>query len=306
VSKKKNIVVVGSMNMDLVFETDSTPEIGETLTGKKFMTTPGGKGANQACAAGKLGGDVSFVSARGKDGFGNELVASLSENNVNVDNVYCASEHTGTAGIIVEKNGDNRIVVIPGANGCVTPDKILEKEELIKDAGFMLLQLEIPIESVICAIELSNKYGVTVILDPAPVQKLPENIYSQIDYLLPNEGELEKLLKDYDLPTTESKIKKLLEFGLKNLLITLGENGCRLVNKTCDKDFSGKKVKVVDTTAAGDTFAGAFACGLQQNMSVEDSISFAMNAGALSVTKSGAQISMPILDEVNKFANINQ
>ncbi|MCP4180893.1 MAG: ribokinase [bacterium] len=301
----KNIVVVGSMNMDLVFDTDSTPEIGETLTGKKFMTTPGGKGANQACAAGKLGGDVSFVSARGKDGFGNELVTSLSENNVNVDNVYCVSEHTGTAGIIVEKSGDNRIIVIPGANGCVSPDHVLEKEELIKEAGFMLLQMEIPIESVICAIELGNKYGVTVILDPAPAQKLPENIYSKIDYLLPNEGELEKLLEDYDLSTTESKIEKLLGFGLKNLLITLGENGCRLVNKVDDKHFAGKKVKVVDTTAAGDTFAGAFACGLQQNMSVDDSINFAVNAGSLSVTKSGAQISMPTLDEVKKFANSN-
>ena len=299
----KKIVVIGSMNMDLVFDSDRAPERGETLTGNSFMTTPGGKGANQACAAGKLGGDVYFISARGNDGFGNELIESLSGNNVNVDNVYCTDICTGTAGIIVEKSGDNRIVVVRGANDCVTPDKILEKEELIKQSGYMLLQMEIPLETVICAVELGHKYGVKVILDPAPAQKLPEEIYSKIDYLLPNEGELSLLLEDYDLKTTERKYEKLLDLGVKNLLITLGENGCKLINKTETKSFKGLKVKAVNTTAAGDTFAGAFACGLQKDMTVEEAINFAMTSAAFSVTKHGAQISMPTIDEVKNFLN---
>ena len=299
----KNIIVIGSMNMDLVFETDQSPERGETLTGRNFMTTPGGKGANQACAVGKLGGDVCFISARGDDGFGSEIVKSLSDNNVNVKNVYCTKKHTGTAGIIVEKCGDNRIIVIPGANDCVTPENVLEKENLIKKAGFMLLQMEIPLESVICAVELAHKHNLKIILDPAPAQKLPEHVYSKIDYLLPNEGELEMLFEDYNLPTTDSKIEKLLELGVKNVLVTLGENGCKLINTKGEKLYRGLRVKAVDTTAAGDTFAGAFAYGLQQNMTEEKSIKFAMAAAALSVTKSGAQISMPTLDEVTAFVN---
>ena len=298
------IVVIGSMNMDLVFETERNPEKGETLTGKNFMTTPGGKGANQACAAGKLGGDVSFISARGNDGFGNELIRSLSKNNVNVDKVYCIDETTtGTAGIVVEACGDNRIIVIPGANAYVTPDKVIEQEDLIKDAGYMLLQMEVPIETVICAIELGYKHGVKVILDPAPAQKLPEEIYSKIEYLLPNKGELDMLLEDYDLPNIEEKVQKMLDLGVKNLLVTLGKDGCRLVNKTEDKHFPEIPVKVVDTTAAGDTFAGGLACGLQQNMTVENAINLAMTAATISVTKAGAQISMPTIEEVKTFDN---
>ena len=296
-----NIVVVGSMNMDLVFETDYSPERGETLIGKNFMTTPGGKGANQACAAGKLGADITFISSRGDDGFGREIVDSLQNNGVNIDNVFASDAHTGTAGIIVEKTGDNRIIVVPGANNSVTVEKVIEHENVIKNADYLLLQLEVPLDAVVEAVNIAFSHGVKVILDPAPAQKLPESLYRKIDYLLPNEGELEKLLEDYDLNSTESKIEKLLDLGVKNVLVTLGANGAKLINSTLEKTFSGIKVNAVDTTAAGDTFAGAFACGLQKGMQESEAIDFAMAAATLSVTKPGAQISMPGLEEVKNF-----
>lgn len=295
------ILVIGSMNMDLVVQTDRSPEKGETLIGREFQTVPGGKGANQAVAIGKLKGDVTFIGACGQDRFGDALLSSLQESGVKIDAVSRFEGASGIAVITIESDGDNRIIVIPGANGRLSPEMIDQMEERIQQARIVLLQLEIPLETVLYTIELAHKYGKTIILDPAPAVPLPEHIYSKIDYLLPNEGELNLLLADHHLTTLDEKAEKLLELGVKGVLVTRGAEGSSLYTKDGLQTFEAVQVKAVDTTAAGDSFAGAFALGLQKNWSLEESINFAKIIAALSVTKVGAQSSLPELEQVELF-----
>lgn len=286
------------MNMDLVVQTDRCPEKGETLIGKEFQTVPGGKGANQAVTIGKLRGDVTFIGACGTDSFGDALLASLEQNGVNIDAVSRFAGASGIAVITIESDGDNRIIVIPGANAKLTPEMIDQMEERIQQASIILLQLEIPLETVIHIIELAHKHRKLIILDPAPAVPLPEHIFSKIDYLLPNEGELNLLLSDYQLTTLDEKAHKLLELGVKNVLVTRGKEGSSLFTKDGQQTFEAVQVEAVDTTAAGDSFAGAFALGLHKNWSPEEAINFAKIVAALSVTKVGAQSSLPELAEV--------
>lgn len=191
-------LVIGSMNMDLVFKTPEVPEKGETILGSSFQQIPGGKGANQAAAIGKLGGKVEFIGACGQDDYGDFLLHSLTQKGVITNNVFRIEENTGIAGIIVEADGDNRIIVVQGANSSLSTKMIAQIEEKIKNAGYLLLQMEIPLKTIIYCIELACYHQTRVILDPAPAQKLPEEIYSNIDFLLPNKGELELLLEEYN------------------------------------------------------------------------------------------------------------
>ncbi len=297
----KNILVVGSMNIDLVVQTDRYPKSGETIIGKDIIQIPGGKGANQAAAAGKLGGNVAFIGACGKDNFGDRLLSSLEDSGINISNTYRLDDTTGIANIIVDGSGSNRIIIIQGANFQLTPPLIEKASELIKNADVVLLQLEIPLESVKFTIELAKKYQTKVILDPAPAQKLPEEIFKKIDYLLPNEGELDLLLEGYNLKNEEKKIEQLLDWGTGSVLLTKGEKGITLYKKDYVKSYAAIDVEVVDTTAAGDAFAGAFAYGLVQGWTEDQAIDFAIKVSALSVTKLGAQSSLPTMGEVKEF-----
>jgi len=295
------IVVIGSMNMDLVVETDKIPKKGETVLGNKFHQIPGGKGANQAVAAGKLGGNVSFIGACGDDNFGDILLSNLKKEGVNTKNIHRVKENTGIASITVETDGDNRIIVVPGANHLLTPKIITKHADIIKNASVLLLQLEIPINSVEKAIELGDKFETTIILDPAPAQKLNSEIYNKIDYLLPNEGELKNLLDNNNLNLNE-KIDKLLELGVSNLILTKGKDGITVYNKNNTMNYSSLKVNTVDTTAAGDAFAGALAYSLQRNWNEDKIYKFANKVAAISVTNLGAQSSLPTIKEVNSFS----
>ena len=290
----------------MVFQVQANPERGETVFGEGFTTAPGGKGANQAVAAGKLGGDCLFIGCCGTDSFGGELLASMTAGHVNVDNVKMVAAHTGVAGIVVEGCGDNRIIVAAGANNWLTPDLVDEQVEVIRNSSILLVQLEIPLDAVIRAIEIAHGAGVTVILDPAPALQLPESIYAKIDYLLPNEGELNKLFEGYELPTVAARISKLLDWGVGAVIITKGGDGCELHRTNVVDRYPAYRVKAVDTTAAGDTFAGAFAARLSRGDSEAGAINFAMAAAALSVTRLGAQTSIPTLAETEVFIAVNK
>ena len=297
----EEIVVIGSMNMDLVVETDTVPQKGETVLGNEFHQIPGGKGANQALAAGKLGGKVNFIGACGKDNYGDTLLSNLKKEGVNVKNVHRVNENTGIASITIEKDGDNRIIVVPGANHSLTPNSISEHKEIIKKASVLLLQLEIPINTVEKAVNLADEFNTTIILDPAPAQKLKSAIYKKIDYLLPNQGELDNLLNDNSM-SINKKINKLLDMGVKNLVLTKGKTGITVYNKNETKNYETLNVKTVDTTAAGDAFAGALAYGLQKKWDENKIYKFANKVAAISVTKIGAQSSLPTIKEVKSFS----
>ena len=297
-----DIVVVGSMNMDFVFSVERYPEQGETIFGNGFVVTPGGKGANQAATIGKLGGNVSFVSARGNDIYGEDLLANLQKSGVNVEHVYgFENTTTGIAAIILENKGKNRIIVVPGANNKLSLSKIDNfKEEIIK-AQVVLVQFEIPLETVIKTIEIAHEHQTKVVLDPAPARELPEEIYQKIDYLLPNEGEISQLCKRYNLKTEKEKILKLLDLGVGGIIITKGGQGATYYAKDIIIQQPAIKTDVVDTTGAGDAFAGGFAFGLQKGWDIKDIMKFASCVAGLSVTKKGAQNSLPTMAEVEEI-----
>lgn len=297
-----DIVVVGSMNMDFVYSVDRYPQQGETIFGNGFAVTPGGKGANQAATIGKLGGNVSFVSARGNDIYGEELLVNLQKLGVNVEHVYgFENTTTGVAAITLENEGKNRIIVVPGANNKLSLSTIDNfKEEIIK-AQVVLLQFEIPLETVIKTIEIAHEHQTKVVLDPAPARELPEEIYQKIDYLLPNEGEISQLCKGYNLKTEKEKIYKLLDLGVGGIIITKGDQGATYYAKDQIIQQSAIKTDVVDTTGAGDAFAGGFAFGLQKGWDIKDIMKFASCVAGLSVTKKGAQNSLPTMAEVEEI-----
>lgn len=289
-----SILVVGSMNMDLVVNTERYPQKGETVSGRDFNQIPGGKGANQATAVAKLGGEVNFISACGQDVYGEELLQNLKKNGVNIDNVVKLNKNTGVAIITIERDGDNRIIIVPGANGFLTPEIIKKAENILKKANYVLLQLEIPLETVCYTIDMAKKYGVKVILDPAPVQEIPESVYRNIDYLLPNEVEMNSLLKN----GRGEGIEYFLDLDVRKVILTEGEKGVTLYTKEHKKSFKAEKVKVVDTTAAGDAFAGGFAYGLDEGWTEEEAIKFANKVAGFAVSKLGAQTSLPTLSNL--------
>jgi len=296
----KKILVIGSMNMDLILETDKFPVKGETVLGNDFNKVPGGKGANQAMAATKLGAEVDFIGACGQDIFGDDLLKNMEKEGLSTANIFREDTSTGIAAIFIEKDGDNRIIAIQGANKLLSPEKISIKENMVSQADIILLQLEIPLETVCKVIDMANSEA-TIILDPAPVTKLPEELFKKIDYILPNEIELGQLLADYDCQNEEEAVNKLLKLGVKKVIVTKGKEGVFYRTETASKKYQAYQVKAVDTTAAGDAFAGALATGLQKGWHDEKIIRFAMAVAALSVSKLGAQSSLPSLLKVKDF-----
>lgn len=296
-----DIVVVGSLNMDLVVKAPRIPVAGETIHGEDLHTIPGGKGANQAAAAVKLGSNVALVGRVGDDAFGPRLIDNLKQLGVNTNHVRIDAEAaTGTAIIIVNEGGENSIVVSPGANGRVTKEDIDRIDKLLDQAKYLLLQFEIPLDTVQYAIEIASRKKVKVILNPAPAKNVPPEIFTKVDFLVPNETETKLLtgLDVKDLISAEAAARKLAELGISVVIITLGEKGALFVAGNEAIHIPAQKVKVVNTTAAGDAFIGGLTTALVKGYALKDAVKYASCAGTLAVTKYGAQTSLPTLEEV--------
>lgn len=296
-----DIVVIGSLNMDLSVRVPRIPVPGETLLGNGIVTNPGGKGANQAGACARLGKRVAMVGKVGKDDFGRQMVQNLDSFGVNTQYIFTDPDNaSGMAVIMVDAKGENSIVVLPGANGTFSTTDIKKAEGLIKEARLVILQLEISLESVIEGIRIARNHQVPVLLNPAPAVELPEEIYRGLDFIIPNETEA-KILTGIDV-VDEKSMKMassiLLSKGVKNVIITLGKNGAYAASNTLSLWIPPIDIIPVDTTAAGDAFIGGFAAAQIDSFSLEESVRFACCTGALATTKHGAQASLPMLNEV--------
>ena len=296
-----DILVVGSLNADLVVRTPRFPQPGETISGEDLQVIPGGKGSNQAVAAARHGSGVSMLGRVGKDNFGDYLLENLKTNKVNAQLVQRDDASTGTAIIIVDSNGQNSIVLSAGANGKVSSADV--DAASFSDYKLLLLQLEIPISTVLSAARRARESGLRVILNPAPAKQLPEELLALADFLIPNETELNLLtgLPVNDLNSAEQAARSLLEQGVKNVIVTLGSKGALIVTNEQVSPIDSFRVEVVDTTAAGDAFIGGFATALLQDQSLEEAVQYGCASGALATTKFGAQPSLPTKDEVEKF-----
>jgi ribokinase len=298
------ITVVGSLNMDLVINAKKIPRPGETVMGRSFKQIPGGKGGNQADAAAKLGSEVCMIGCVGDDAMGKLLISSLKADGVNVDSVLVKAEAaTGVAAIVVEDSGDNAITVAPGANYALTAQDIEGISAVIEKSAILLLQLEITMETVRASLRIAKSAGTITILNPAPAAELDAEMLGYIDILTPNETELEFLTgqKTETLAHIEIAGKFLLDQGVQEIVVTLGHNGCMHITKEGAKHYKAYKVKAVDTTAAGDSFTAALAVSLSTGKTMADAIGFASKVGAMTVTKEGAQTSLPLEKEVEDF-----
>ena len=297
------ILVIGSLNMDLVVTTPKVPVMGETILGSGFFTTPGGKGANQAVAAARLGGQVSMIGCVGSDLFGRDHMGNLKVNNVNTDNIAIIDNCSTGVAVIVIKDGDNFIIVDPGANSMLSPEMAGAFEKVISTSDIVILQLEIPLDTVEKVVEIARKHKVKILLNPAPARKLSDHLLSMIDILTPNESECEYItgISINSIEDAKKAAIDLLNRGVVQAVITLGgkgvvyNNGKEIIHKPVPD------VKVVDTTAAGDSFSGALAVSLSRGDNIDDAIDFANMVGTLTVTKKGAQASLPTLEDVMKF-----
>lgn len=296
---KKGILVIGSLNMDLSIDLAKMPVTGETILGRGIAYKAGGKGANQACAAGKLGGRVRMLGCVGQDEFGQKLVKSLSESGVETDYIKESRDlPTGTAVIYVDDNGDNSIVVIPGANMACDIEYLKEQDEQFRWCDYVVLQMEIPYEAVWYSVKRAKELGKMVILNPAPApDEIPEEILSLVDYLTPNETEI-IALNGKSKDDIREGAEKLLSRGVSNVIATLGDRGALLVNRYGETFYPARKVVSVDTTAAGDCFNGAMVAALAEGQSEAEAILFANIASSIAVTRKGAQESLPIREEV--------
>ena len=300
------ILVVGSLNVDMVMNVDHMPAEGETILCDGMTLVPGGKGANQACAAGRLGTDVAMLGAIGDDDYGALQLKSLSESGVEVGGLLKKEgQNTGTAFITVNKSGNNSIVVVPGANSAFRPEDIEANRELIEQCEIMILQLEIPLDTVCYAAKLAKSLGKTVILDPAPVpEHFPEELYEYVDIVKPNETELGMLTGIAEAQKHLTEAAQVLKArGVKNVLVTLGGDGVYINPESGEEiRIPACKVKVVDTTAAGDSFTAALAAMLLNGESLEAAAEFANRVSAIVVTRKGAQSSIPTIDEVVNYS----
>ena len=304
----KKICVIGSLNMDLVVNVDEMPKKGQTLIGSSFKEVPGGKGANQAVAIARLGGDINMIGKVGSDSFGKTLIEQLKNDNVDTEYVQIENCASGVAMITVDKNAENSIVVAPGANFRVLEEDIDKCIDGIKKSDIVVLQLETPLNTIKYALEKSKELGKYTILNPAPAVKLGDEIIRNVDLLTPNETELE-ILSGVKIET-EDDIKKaahvMIEKGVKELIVTLGSKGSLYINEETMNFKKSYKVEAIDTTAAGDSYTGALAVAFSKNESIEEAMDFASKVGALSVMKEGAQTSLPTLEDVLNFKGANK
>ncbi len=302
----KKILIVGSSNTDLIIKVPEIPRPGETLLGGVFQTFPGGKGANQAVAAARAGGDVVFIASVGDDAYGEEAVKGYKLDNINTENIkICKNVPSGIAMINVSDKGENAITVAPGANARLTPADLDDAEEAFLEADFMLVQLETPVETVAKAMEMCREFNTMVILNPAPAMDLPGEILSMTDIITPNETEAERLtgISIRDENDARRAAEKLHEKGVGKVIITMGAGGAFLSDPVSGTRLliPGFSVEAADTTAAGDVFNGQLAVALSEEKSLEDSIRIAHAAAALSVQKIGAQSSIPRREETDYF-----
>ena len=297
----KKIVVLGSTNTDMVISGKKIPVPGETISGGKFLMNPGGKGANQAVAVARLSarrGACQFIAKVGNDLFGRETAVRMKKDGIDAKLVVDRKEPSGTALILVAPNGQNVISVALGANGTLSPKDIAPYRKDIENASALLLQLETPIKTVVAAAKWAHAKGVPVILNPAPAAKLPKELYKCLEWITPNETEAELLtgVKVTDAKSAQKAVDVFLKRGVGHVVITMGSKGAYCGN--CRKLYPCKKVKAIDCVAAGDTFNGAFVVALAEGKRCKDAIAFAQKASAISVTRSGAQSSVPFRKEV--------
>jgi len=294
----KKVLVVGSLNVDYSIKTDKMPVVGETVLGKEYSLNPGGKGANCAYALGKLGGNVSMLGMVGNDENGKLLKDNLKSVNVK-DCVKEIDTKTGVAFVTVDSNGDNSIIVISGSNTKVDKSFIDENIDLLKESDIIVMQLEIPIDTVLYTLKLAKELGKTTILDPAPGKAdLPLELFKYVDVIKPNETEVMTLTGKDDIGNAA---RDLVEKGCKNVVVTLGGDGALYVTSDFMKKYDALDVEVVDTTAAGDSFTAALTLAISQDKTIEEGIEFASKVSAIVVTRAGAQGSIPSMDEVNNL-----
>ncbi len=303
----KRIVVVGSINLDLVAATERIPIAGETVAGRSFRTFPGGKGANQAVAAARLGGAVSMIGKLGEDAFGVQLRESLEESGVNTEAVdVVPGASSGVALITTDPKGENAITVVAGANAQLSPTDLDANISLIRSAGILLTQLETPLETMEYLATIAAQERIPLMLDPAPARSLSPSLLKSVDWLTPNETETCTLFGRGPQQLSESWIEEaadeLLDCGSRNVILKLGGRGCYVALSDGTRQLvPAYAVKAVDTTAAGDAFNGAFAVALMNGLEPLESASWASAVAAISVTRAGAQASMPSASEVARF-----
>ncbi|WP_113673628.1 ribokinase [Vallitalea guaymasensis] len=292
------IVVVGSTNMDYVLKTNELPKLGETLSAMSFNTVFGGKGANQAVAAARLGAEVTMIAAVGDDSIGEQLKDNLAKESINVEGVNVVEGPSGVAMITVADNGDNTIVVYPGANGKIDEKWLEANEALIMSADCILVQLEIPINVVMKAVKIASDNNVKVIFNPAPAKEFPNDIFKYVDIITPNETELKKISGKDDI---KEGAMELIERGANSVVVTLGEQGSMYIDKDNTISAGSFTVKSIDSTAAGDAFNAALGIKLIESDDIEDGLKYSNAVGALVTTKLGAQTSLPFKNEVETF-----
>jgi ribokinase len=298
------IVVIGSANMDLVIRVPRLPREGETMAGGDLALYPGGKGANQACAVGRLGGNALLIAQLGADPFGSKLLESLEASGVETSCVGIANRPTGCASIYVLPSGENSIVISPGANATLDPDTAIRKLDLLRSGDLVLSQLEIPVLTVTAALMRAKQVGAITVLDPAPVQPLPPELLAVVDYLTPNQTEAAMLLGDpsrepVDVESAARVARELLKLGPKTVVLKLGSLGCLVAGPSMCCAVASFRVDGVDSTAAGDVFNGALAAALAEGKSDLEAATFANAAAAISVTRHGAQSSIPTRQEAD-------
>lgn len=300
-----NIVVAGSLNADLVQRVERFPRPGETVIGSDLSIIPGGKGANQACAAALLGGNVMMIGQVGNDPFGPILIESLAQANVDTSGVQVSAASTGTAAILVLPTGENVIIISPGANGKLTPDAVVGRLDAIESGSILLTQLEVPLATTKLCLRVARERRAITILDPAPAQALPSELLAFVDFLTPNQTEAALLLgSDREIESysdAEAAAQELLKRGPSTVILKLGSLGAVVATRDAAYRVPGFAVTAVDSTAAGDTFNGALAVALAESRSLEEAVRFANAAGAISVTRHGAQSSIPRRAEVDDF-----
>ena len=304
--KTPRIVVVGSVNTDMVVKSERIPGPGETVTGGEFVMPAGGKGANQAVAAARLGAEVTLVAKVGQDMFGTQSLENFKRDKILTDFILAdADNHTGVALILVDGAGENLISVAPGANAAITPDEVQKAADRIRSADVVLLQLEIPLATVEFTARLVAEAGVTVVLDPAPAAPLGAELLGNVTYLTPNESEATRLtgIEVTDESSARAAAEKLIAGGVDNVIVTMGTQGALVATAEGAFMVPSRAVEAVDSTAAGDAFNGGLAFALAQGLALEDAVREATLVGALSVTRMGAQTSLPTADELEQFKN---
>jgi ribokinase len=304
---KQSIIVIGSSNTDMVIKADHLPAAGETILGGTFFMNDGGKGANQAVAAARLGGNVMFVAKTGNDTLGQQAKEMFQNENINTSYILIDPIlPSGVALIVVDKKGENSIVVASGANSSLLPDDLADVRPLIGDAAVVLVQLEIPLVTVESIAAATKSAGTKMILNPAPARALPDSLLNGLFLITPNENEAGMLtgVEVTGVDSAKQAARKILERGVKNVIITLGANGALVFDDGIFTHVPVLSVKAVDSTAAGDVFNGALAVAISEGQDLVSATKFACRAAAISVTRLGALQSAPTRDEVKSFVNV--